>query len=69
MAKKKKKKAKRSGEVLVVGSKVKAYLKAKKCLTSGELVPALSDAVTKLLDQAAGRAKANDRKTVRATDI
>jgi len=63
MAKKKKK------EVLVVASKVKAYIKSKGMLTSGELLDALNDCVHCCLDSAIKRAKANKRSTVRAQDL
>jgi len=56
-------------ELLVVGSKVKAYIKSKKCLTSGELPAALSDKVCGLLDAAIARAKANKRSTVKPQDL
>ena len=69
MAKKKKKKARKSKDILVVGSKVKAHIKSKKCLCSGELIPALSDAVTSLLNDAVKRTKENRRSTVRAHDL
>lgn len=54
---------------LVVGSKVKAYLKAKGMKSSGEIVDGLNNALAGLLDRAAGRARANNRSTVRAQDL
>lgn len=63
----KKKTAKK--EVLVVGSKVKAYLKSKKVMVSGALVEALSDKVYCALDAAVERTKANKRKTVQPQDL
>lgn len=54
---------------LVVGSKVKAYIKSKKCLTSGELLPALTAKVAEILDAATERTKKNHRSTVRACDL
>ena len=63
------KKKKASKDVLVVGSKVKAFIKSKKCLTSGELLGALNDEVKCLLDKACKRAKANKRSTLRAKDL
>ena len=45
------------------------YIKGKKLLCSGELTPALSDAVCALLDNASRRAKENGRSTVRARDL
>ena len=56
-------------EVLVVGSKVKAYVKKKGCMSSGDLLPGLSDKLCALLDDAIKRTKANKRSTVRATDL
>ena len=74
MAKKKKatKKACKTGktrEVLVVASKVKAYIKGKKMNTSAEALGALSDRVYCMIDEAANRTQANGRKTVKAQDI
>ena len=57
------------GEVLVVASKVRAYLKDKEVKMSGELIGALSDKVKALLDQAAARAKGNKRATVKPQDV
>ncbi len=59
----------KSKEVLVVGSKVKALIKSKKCLTAGDLLPALSEKVAELLDAAATRCKSNKRSTGRANDL
>ena len=73
MAKKKAKKkvAKKasSKEVLVVASKVKAYVKSKKMMTSSDAVAALSDKVYALLDDAIVRTKANKRSTVKPQDL
>ena len=65
------KKSKKGGSTasLVVSSKVKAYIKGKKVLCSGELIPALSAEVSKLLDGGVTRCKANGRKTVKAADL
>ena len=57
------------GDSLVVGSKVKDAIKAEGCNTAGDLTDALSAEVAGLVKKAAARAKANGRKTVRATDI
>jgi len=54
---------------LVVTSKIKAYIKSKKMMTSSEAVGAINDAVYCMLDNAIGRAKANRRSTVRARDL
>jgi hypothetical protein len=56
--------------VLVVISKVKAYIKAKSGMnTSDGIVPVLSAHVRKLLDQAIESAKTDGRKTVLDRDI
>ena len=70
MAKKKaKKKVGKKKEVLVVASKVKAYVKSKKMMTSADAVAALSDQVYALLDAAIVRTKANRRSTVKPQDL
>lgn len=70
MAKKKaKKKAAKSKEVLVVASKVKAYVKSKKMMTSSDSIGALSDQVYAMLDAAIARTKANRRSTVKPQDL
>ncbi len=70
MAKKKaKKKVAKKKDVLVVASKVKAYVKSKKMMTSADAVGALSDQVYALLDAAIARTKANRRSTVKPQDL
>lgn len=73
MAKKKKaaKKSKKaaSRDVLVVGSKLKAYVKSQGGKSSGELVGAVSEAVYDLIDRALTRADANKRATVKPNDL
>lgn len=71
MAKKKKAKkgGKKAGEILVVGSKAKAVLKAAKCNVAGDALEGLNGWIHWHLQQAAARAKANGRKTVRAHDF
>ena len=70
MAKKKASKSKKSSrEVLVVASKVKAYVKGKKMNTSAESIQALSARVYEMLDSATGRTKNNGRKTLKAHDL
>ena len=70
MAKKKaKKKAASKKEVLVVASKVKAYIKSKKMMTSSDAIAALSDQVYALIDDAICRTKANRRSTVKPQDL
>ncbi|MCD6576114.1 MAG: NFYB/HAP3 family transcription factor subunit [Nanoarchaeota archaeon] len=56
-------------DVLVVGSKVKDYVKSKGLNSSGDLVEALSKKVERLLNEAAERTKANGRKTMRPEDL
>ena len=67
-----KKKAKKSGgkkEVLVVASKVKAYIKSKGMMTSSDAIGALNACVYEILDQATKRTKANRRSTVKPQDL
>jgi hypothetical protein len=71
-AKKKKKAAKKkkpSRETLVVGSKVKAYIKASGYKCSGDLIEALSNTVHAELDGAMSRCDGNKRATVRPVDL
>jgi histone H3/H4 len=56
-------------EVMVVASKVKAYIKSKQMMTSSDAVTALSDKVCAILDEAVTRAKANRRSTVKPQDL
>jgi hypothetical protein len=56
-------------ESLVVASKVKAYVKSKKMMTSSEALGAISDNVYGILDGAIARAKANRRSTIKAQDL
>lgn len=56
-------------EVLVVGSKVKQYIKAKGLMSSGEVLEALNCCVYECLDRAIKRAAENGRKTVQARDL
>lgn len=66
-----KKKSKSGGkmESLVVGSKAKAVLKKAGCNTAGDALDGLNNVIYWYIDQAATRAKANGRKTVRAHDF
>lgn len=54
---------------LIVGSKVKAFNKSKAVHTSGDFMEALNKKVQWLLSEAAGRAKANKRATLRPQDL
>ncbi len=56
-------------DALVVGSKIKEAIKKEGCNTAGDAVDALSEHVGWLVKKAAGRAKANGRKTVRGVDF
>ena len=56
-------------ESLVVASKVKAYIKSKKMMTSSDALGALSDRVYCILDDAIIRTKANRRTTVKPQDL
>lgn len=71
MAAKKKssRKKKKELEMLLVGSKVRAQLKEAGCNTGGDAIAGLNMYVHWLVDQAAKRAAANGRKTVRAHDF
>ena len=57
------------GEMLVVGSKVKAYIKSKGCHTAGDAIEALSKKVEEMLNKAAERCKGNKRSTVKPQDL
>ena len=75
MAKKKKKKKKASRkkapamEMLLVGSKTKAALKAHGVNVSGDTLDALNMVVYWYIEQASKRAGNNGRKTVRGHDV
>ena len=56
-------------ESLVVTSKVKDFIKSKKCMTSGDLPEALSNELYEVLERAVKRCKANKRSTVRPQDL
>lgn len=56
-------------EILVVGSKVKAFVSAQGMRSDGELVAAVSAKVEQLLKDAVERAKTNSRQTVRPGDL
>lgn len=56
-------------ETLIVVSKVKDYIKKKGCQTASDSIPALSKEVTKLLDKAIERVRANGRQTVKPQDL
>ncbi len=58
-----------TGEMLLVGSKVKAALKAHNVNVSSDALDGLNSWVYWLIEQATRRADANGRKTVRAHDF
>lgn len=61
--------AKKGKEMLIVSSKAKAVLKKAGCNTSGDALEGANGLLWWYLEQAAKRAKANGRKTVRAHDF
>jgi len=56
-------------ESLVVGSKVKAYVRSQGGIVAGDLLEAVSAKVYELLDAAVERSKGNKRSTVRPQDL
>jgi len=56
-------------EPLVVGSKVRAYIRSQQAMMSGELLDALNCAVGCMLAKAVERAKGNKRATVKPQDL
>jgi len=56
-------------ESLIVASKVKAYIKSKKMMTSSDALGAISDKVYCMLDEGIARTKANRRTTVKPQDL
>lgn len=56
-------------EMLLVGSKTKAALKGMKVNVAGDALDALNEQVYWQIQQAAARAQANGRKTVRGHDF
>jgi len=61
--------AKKKKESLVVASKIKAYIKEKKMMTSADAIETISDKVYCMLDAAIARTKANRRSTVKPQDV
>ncbi|EPG67580.1 hypothetical protein EHO61_13900 [Leptospira fluminis] len=56
-------------DTLIVASKVKAYIKSKGFMTSGDAVDGLNEKLYALIDDALKRTEANKRTTVRPTDF
>ena len=54
---------------MVVGSRIRDYVRSKKMRISGNVPAALNAAVCALLDEAMSRAKANNRSTMGARDL
>lgn len=69
MAKKKAAKKSSKKEMLVVASKVKAYVKSKGKMSSSDAIAALNDSIYALLDAATKRTEANRRSTVKPQDL
>ncbi len=61
--------AQKKQEPIIVNSKAKAVLKKCGCNTAGDALNGLNGWAYWLLEQAAKRAKANGRKTVRSYDF
>ena len=61
--------AKKGKEMIVVGTKMKAYIKAKGMKSAGDTLEALNCKVHCILDAAVLRTKANKRSTVRPQDL
>ncbi len=63
--------AKKGAEPLYVKSKVREFIKGKGCNTSSGVLDGdtLNTIIMELLDNAVRRAKANNRKTVKARDL
>jgi histone H3/H4 len=55
--------------VLIVGSKVKQFIKDKECKNSAEVLEAANAALIDILEKACSRAMANKRSTVRMQDF
>jgi hypothetical protein len=63
------KKAASSKEMLVVTSKVKAYIKSKGMMSSSDTAAALNDCLYTILDAACKRTESNRRSTVKPQDL
>jgi hypothetical protein len=65
----KKEAAKKTREIVVVGSKVKDVVRSAGYRSDGELIQAISDKVHEMLEAAIKRAESNKRGTVRPYDL
>jgi hypothetical protein len=61
--------AKKGRDSFVVGSKVRDFVRSKKCFASRDLLDGLNGQVACMLARAVDSAKSNKRKTVRAHDV
>jgi hypothetical protein len=64
-----KKRKMKTAPQMVVTSRVKEVFKGQKMRAAGELVGAVNEVLFGMLREAASRAKANSRSTVRAHDL
>ncbi len=64
-----KKKAKKGGEILIIGSKMKDAIRKNGCNVSSDVIDALSARVHEMITEAVNRCKENGRKTVRGYDF
>ena len=69
MASKKGKKKPSKVETLVVQSKLKDLIKKSKMNCSSDVMPEFSRIISDLVERGVERARANGRKTLRATDL
>jgi hypothetical protein len=71
MAKKKAaaKSVKKEREMLVVASKVKAFVKSKGMMTASDSLPALNECIYKCLENGLCRTAANKRSTLKPQDL
>jgi hypothetical protein len=69
MAKKKAAAKSSKKEMLVVASKVKAFVKSKGMMTSSDALPALNDKIYCILSTALERTAANRRSTLKPQDL
>jgi histone H3/H4 len=56
-------------EMLLVGTKVKGYIKDQDVMSSSDVLQELNERVHEMLDRAIERAQANGRKTVQGRDV
>ena len=54
---------------LIVASKIKAYIKGKKMMTSADALDAINERVYCMLDEASARTQANRRSTLKPQDL